>query len=1222
MTYKYIIHVSDIHIRHEVDRFDEYVSVFNNTFNSIRKCISKHKCLIICTGDIIHNRTKITPCVLYLVNMFLEGLSTIGEVVVIDGNHDIIVGNEVDKRLLEVVKKPQNVTYISRTGEYIFDNVTIGASTLVDNNFIKYEDIKNKQNMTIAIGHFTLKEWLEERKFPTTTRVKSVEDFRGYKHVLLGDIHSRKRYGNCTYSGSLISQNFSEIGKHGYSLLDITKDKWKGIDVHSEYSFVNLRVNDDGILSHITTKRSSKVLDASLKRELFTTHSYIKLFIQPKYIDRDMEYRREISRFTNIKRFIKHVNNRIMTETDTTSECTIGDREITSSPLNEEEIIKSIIGNDSRIIDLHQKFKGGGSDYTQNVTKWYLKKLSYENILKYRGTHTLHFNELDGIIGISGLNAAGKSSLLKILIFGLSGEISVDFALISSDFSKTSQSYNHYKFDNVNMLNYDLPVVKRGFIEIEFIYGELDYRIHRFIERKGSMLSTNTTLSQLTEGEWKIICSSLPKHKSRITEKDVNKKIYNMIGRSSDLFLLNVVNKNSGSIVDIGDVGRFNIFSNLFNLNNYNDIATRVKARIQEVKGEIQKHNGKREFVSSVHVECGTNSKDTNTNTDMDALRSIKVKKTEKKILETIKNNTVSPKVSPRLLECSSEELKIQFDSLVLTKNKLLKQLEGNIPEGETIKPDPTLSHRHIIETYRELRGVVVKRVPILNISHLPKPCKTDITESEIDKSNTELLKYNYDIERVLESETKLLATLGKFNKKMIYTGPDTKKIDLNYTKFDINPKRESFDSSVMGSINDSDIIELINEKSKIEILALREIHSKRNNEDKYDDLQKRLTGSMKDVRKLTSIDDIIISLQAGKIKESHIKRLNGLGNIETVLLKVCDNVSEINKRQRNLENDTRYDEQVDSDIEFNREMNKKILREREISTIIDEYNKMLHNKELDQLNPLFEEINRRLSYIKLYRNYEDLKHKFLQNVSYLVQQNELCEKKKLFESYIRYYNNKLQRDIEEIDHLFSDINHTVNVRVDILHNEIGKLLDKIEANKNMKVIDTNLNALHEEQEILNIYSKLVKEDIKITILSRYLTQVVEFINDVLVNLVNFTINLVVSADTNDKSNKIRLNIVRNNTTGAHSLSAYEEFVLNLVSKIVLNIYNNNATATFLVLDECLECVDCENIHKINNLLNMIKQKYQHILLITHIEEYYHMCDKKIMVTNGKFELS
>ena len=527
-SYDFIVHLSDIHIRHEMDREEEYSLVFDNLFISIKEKIQNQKTLIIFTGDLIHNKVRITPIVLYLVDKLLMGLSELGTVVLIDGNHDINVGNEKDKKLLEVINKPKNVYYFDHTCEHVFDNITLGISTLVDNKFIAFSDLKSKNDINIAIGHYSLKEWFIERKILIMTRVKSVKDFVGYDYALLGDIHSRKTYNNCRYAGSLLQQNFSETGKHGYSILDITKEKWKKVVIPSDYSFRNIYVDSDGKLI--------------LSEEVFTKYSYIKLHLDRQFLDKESEYRKEIESYTIIKRFVRDINtkNKIFYSEE---DLDIDDRELENAPLTEEQIIHKLIPNNNKIIELHNKFKNESHSYHQNRTKWILKSLRFDNILKYRGEHFLDFEHIRGINGISGLNASGKSSILKILIFGLSGEISVDYSPVNSDYTKTSQSYNHYKFDTTNLLNYDLPLVKKGFIEVHIMHGNEEYKIYRFIERKGSNISTNTTISKIRNDRWPMIHTSLPRYKFRIPEKEVNKVLYNMIGRSTDLFLLNVINK-------------------------------------------------------------------------------------------------------------------------------------------------------------------------------------------------------------------------------------------------------------------------------------------------------------------------------------------------------------------------------------------------------------------------------------------------------------------------------------------------------------------------------------------------------------------------------------------------------------------------------------------------------------------------------------------------------
>ena len=353
----------------------------------------------------------------------------------------------------------------------------------------------------------------------------------------------------------------------------------------------------------------------------------------------------------------------------------------------------------------------------KNKNKWILRKLSFENILKYRGKHELELDNIKGIIGISGLNASGKSSLLKILIFGLSGEISIDYSLVNSDYSKISQSYNHYKFDTVNLLNYDNPPIKKGYIEVELFYKEELYKIHRFIERKGPVVSTNTSIYK-KDNKWTLIKSSLPKYKNKIPEKDVNRYIYNMIGRSSDLFVLNIINKNSNSFTDMNDVSRFNIFSNIFNLNVYSDISIKVKNDINSIKEQILKSKGKKEHAE---IPISDNIDIAEYNTKINILRK------DKEILNSMRYN-INEDYVPNLIKSEISELKKLYINLLSTKNRHIKKIQHDIPDGNEEAPIEEISFDKILDNYKKVSHIQNIEDDFPDIKDLPKPMKTGIT--------------------------------------------------------------------------------------------------------------------------------------------------------------------------------------------------------------------------------------------------------------------------------------------------------------------------------------------------------------------------------------------------------------------------------------------------------------------------------------------------------------
>ena len=63
VEYKYIVHISDIHIRNN-ERRKEYEAVFKKLIESLSKI--EENFIIAITGDIVHSKTELSPEALYL----------------------------------------------------------------------------------------------------------------------------------------------------------------------------------------------------------------------------------------------------------------------------------------------------------------------------------------------------------------------------------------------------------------------------------------------------------------------------------------------------------------------------------------------------------------------------------------------------------------------------------------------------------------------------------------------------------------------------------------------------------------------------------------------------------------------------------------------------------------------------------------------------------------------------------------------------------------------------------------------------------------------------------------------------------------------------------------------------------------------------------------------------------------------------------------------------
>ena len=87
---KTIAHLSDIHIR-KLHRFIEYKEVFKRLYKKLREIKPD---LIYVGGDIVHGKLDTSPEETRLVASFFLKLTSITDVVLITGNHDVNLQNK------------------------------------------------------------------------------------------------------------------------------------------------------------------------------------------------------------------------------------------------------------------------------------------------------------------------------------------------------------------------------------------------------------------------------------------------------------------------------------------------------------------------------------------------------------------------------------------------------------------------------------------------------------------------------------------------------------------------------------------------------------------------------------------------------------------------------------------------------------------------------------------------------------------------------------------------------------------------------------------------------------------------------------------------------------------------------------------------------------------------------------------------------------------------
>ena len=251
-----IAHLSDIHIR-KTRRHEEYKIVLDNLVASLESLPIDR---IVLAGDLLHNKTDLSPEAVQLASEYLDRLSDIVPVDLILGNHDCVINqhNRLDSlspivSLLKNNGKPINL--YEESGLYeVTDELVYGIFAQQDTKHQWPIDFNRQDGKNyVALYHGAI----DGSRTSASHRIESDNDksiFRNYDFGMLGDIHSRQPMIlddngkiKVAYAGSLIQQNFGEEVEKGFLLWDLDQKKCMFIEVANDWGFKTFRLDQDAI---------------------------------------------------------------------------------------------------------------------------------------------------------------------------------------------------------------------------------------------------------------------------------------------------------------------------------------------------------------------------------------------------------------------------------------------------------------------------------------------------------------------------------------------------------------------------------------------------------------------------------------------------------------------------------------------------------------------------------------------------------------------------------------------------------------------------------------------------------------------------------------------------------------------------------------------------------------------------------------------------------------
>ena len=401
-----IAHISDVHIR-KTRRHEEYKIVLDNLISSLESLTVDR---IVLAGDLLHNKTDLSPEAVDLASQYLDALSDIAPIDLILGNHDCVINqhNRLDS-LSPIVKLLQNKgrdinLYNDSEMVEVNDGLVYGIFAQQHTKHqwpIEFDREESKKYVALFHGP------IDGSKTSASHRIESDVDksiFRNYDFGMLGDVHSRQammldKNGKVkvAYSGSLIQQNFGEEVEKGFLLWDLDLKKCTFIQIANDWGFKSFRLDEDAINNidniefDLPAKPYVRILLSSNDYNV-TTAKHVESVIRNKYKPENLFIEVDIHEGVGDLSLLETPEN----VTDLETQQDLLKQYFAKLPtVSEQEL--------NEILSIHKDFYDtcATEEYdTYKGRKWVIHKVMFDNVFSYGPNNIINFDKLKGLTGI------------------------------------------------------------------------------------------------------------------------------------------------------------------------------------------------------------------------------------------------------------------------------------------------------------------------------------------------------------------------------------------------------------------------------------------------------------------------------------------------------------------------------------------------------------------------------------------------------------------------------------------------------------------------------------------------------------------------------------------------------------------------------------------------------------------------------------------------------
>jgi DNA repair exonuclease SbcCD nuclease subunit len=254
-----IIHCADLHIRNflRYEEYSEQLEKFIVKCEEIASDYEKDEVRILIAGDIVNQKNTISNELIIFTSVFLRRLQEIATVIVISGNHDMIVSNSSRTDTLTGIFQTanfENCKYLDmlldyRSGCIVDENVTWVVYSIHEDYMRPDMDdsISNYPTNTVIGLYHGLIVGAKLDNNTTTDSGLDVDAFSGCDVVMAGHIHKRQTINRgsvkIVYPGSRIQQTFGEtVSEHGFAVWRLEDMSCEFVDIDNDYALYDMEV--------------------------------------------------------------------------------------------------------------------------------------------------------------------------------------------------------------------------------------------------------------------------------------------------------------------------------------------------------------------------------------------------------------------------------------------------------------------------------------------------------------------------------------------------------------------------------------------------------------------------------------------------------------------------------------------------------------------------------------------------------------------------------------------------------------------------------------------------------------------------------------------------------------------------------------------------------------------------------------------------------------------